>query len=438
MIVTLKTLQQQTFKIEIDPGETVNILKERIEAERGKDFPAGGQKLIYAGKILDDEKCVGDYKIEEKNFVVIMVTKPKAKPAESKPAAEPAPATPAASTNQPSQVEEAKPTQEAPKEEEKKEEAAATTTTTTTTSDTSSTAAAPMDTSSAPAVPTEAEGGATATNLAAAESSLLTGDTYEKAITEMMAMGFDRELVVRAMRASYNNPTRAVDYLLYGIPAGLGEMPAAAAPAAPAGGAPPAPVAAQQPPTQPAATDQAATEQATTEAAQQAATLAAQQAAQLVAQQQVPGDAPQGTATGTTTGTTSTASGSSDDPLSFLRQIPQFQQMRQILRQNPTLLTAFLQQIRQTNPRLLEMINENQEQFVRMLNEPVPDEEAPQAQGGYIQVTPEDKQAIERLKAMGFPEGLVIQAYFACDKDEDLAANFLLREDEEEDDQQQS
>ncbi|XP_057245030.1 UV excision repair protein RAD23 homolog A-like, partial [Malurus melanocephalus] len=74
--VTLKTLQQQTFKIRMEPHETVRALKEKIEAEKGSDaFPVAGQKLIYAGKILSDDVPIREYRIDEKNFVVVMVTK---------------------------------------------------------------------------------------------------------------------------------------------------------------------------------------------------------------------------------------------------------------------------------------------------------------------------------------------------------------------------
>lgn len=42
----------------------------------------------------------------------------------------------------------------------------------------------------------------------------MTGADYESAILNMMEMGFEREEVVRAMRASFNSPDRAVDYLM--------------------------------------------------------------------------------------------------------------------------------------------------------------------------------------------------------------------------------
>ncbi|NXY26615.1 RD23A protein, partial [Atrichornis clamosus] len=131
------------------------------------------------------------------------------------------------------------------------------------------------------------------------------------------------------------------------------------------------------------------------------------------------------------------------NPLEFLREQPQFQNMRQVIQQNPALLPALLQQLGQENPQLLQQISQHQEQFIQMLNEPLGElgelegevgaigDESPQM--NYIQVTPQEKEAIERLKALGFPESLVIQAYFACEKNENLAANFLLSQNFDDD-----
>lgn len=49
-----------------------------------------------------------------------------------------------------------------------------------------------------------------------AASNLVSGNNLEQTIQEIMDMGggnWDRETVTRALRAAYNNPERAVDYL---------------------------------------------------------------------------------------------------------------------------------------------------------------------------------------------------------------------------------
>ncbi|NXR17960.1 RD23A protein, partial [Cinclus mexicanus] len=207
----------------------------------------------------------------------------------------------------------------------------------------------------------------------------VTGSEYETMLSEIVSMGYERERVVAALRASYNNPHRAVEYLLTGIPG----SPEPERP----------PVQESRPAEQPPAEGQ--------------------------------------------------WEGRRENPLEFLREQPQFQNMRQVIQQNPALLPALLQQLGQENPQLLQQISQHQEQFIQMLNEPLGElgelegevgaigDESPQM--NYIQVTPQEKEAIERLKALGFPESLVIQAYFACEKNENLAANFLLSQNFDDD-----
>ncbi|XP_016305749.1 UV excision repair protein RAD23 homolog B-like [Sinocyclocheilus anshuiensis] len=355
MQITLKTLQQQTFKIDIDAEETVKALKEKIENEKGKDnFPVVGQKLIYAGKILNDDAALKEYKIDEKNFVVIMVAKPKAAPASV-----PSSAATAASAASSSTTTTPTPSSETPSESATEEDKPA-----------SSAEPSSTPTSSLP----------NANIFEEATSALVTGQSYENMVTEIMLMGYERDRVVAALRASFNNPDRAVEYLLTDIPAESEGSVGGADPVAPAVGTPALSTGLSLP---------------------------------------------------SSTAPSQPSTGSGANPLEFLRNQPQFLQMRQIIQQNPSLLPALLQQIGRENPQLLQQISSHQEQFIQMLNEPV--QEAGQGGSGgvseaggghmnYIQVTPQEKEAIERLKALGFPEGLVIQAYFACEKNENLAA----------------
>ena len=43
-----------------------------------------------------------------------------------------------------------------------------------------------------------------------------------------------------------------------------------------------------------------------------------------------------------------------------------------------------------------------------------------------IELTEEDRNAIEQLQAMGFSEQAAVEAYLACDRNADVAASYLF------------
>jgi len=377
MLLTFKTLQGQTFTLEVDSDISVKDVKDKIQAEKGVEaFPVEKQKLIYNGKVLENADPLSKYEINEKKFLVVMVPKPQAapaKPAASTPTEAAAKPEAAASEKKEEKMEVDK--KEDVKEPEKKEE------------EKKKESSTPTTPSAAPA------GGEAGLNTA----DLVVGEDYNRMVQNIMDMGYGRDEVVAALTASFNNPDRAVEYLLTGIPPSL-VTEGSAAPAAQ--DAPPASDNAPSTPAQAAAAVAAAVE-----------------------------------------GGGGTAASDPADPLAFLRNQDEFQQMKRLLQQNPSMLNALLQHIGQSNPELLQVISQNQEAFIRMINEPEGGSAGSGGVGGgrpaggggenlgesgVIQVSPQDKEAIERLKALGFPEHLVVQAYFACEKNENLAANFLL------------
>jgi UV excision repair protein RAD23 len=378
-------LKQQKFVIEAEPSETIAELKAKVEKEKG--WEPSVQKLIYSGKILQDDKTIESYNIQEKGFVVCMTQKPRANPgASSSSAAAPsAPSTPAQAPAQ-TPTAPAAPPQAAP-----------------------STA-----TTHAPATPSPAPA-AGAPQDRSSDGMALSSDDREAAIANMEAMGFPRDQIQAAMTAAFYNPDRAVEYLLNGIPENLRRERPAATPSrgATATSAPPTGDAAASPP--PAASAPIGDEPVNLfEAAAQAGQ----------------GNRGGAAARGAPGGTAAGGAGNLD----FLRNNPQFQQLRQIVQQQPQMLEPILQQVGAGNPQLAAMIADRPEEFLRLLAEDQGDDDAALPPGAQaIQVTEEEREAIERLCRLGFERDLVIQAYFACDKNEELAANFLFDQPEDDD-----
>eukprot|EP00891_Asterochloris_glomerata_P000040 jgi/Astpho2/40/Aster-07492 len=62
MMIKVKTLTGKEIEIDIEPNDTIERIKERVEEKEG--IPPVQQRLIFAGKQMGDEKQAKDYNVE--------------------------------------------------------------------------------------------------------------------------------------------------------------------------------------------------------------------------------------------------------------------------------------------------------------------------------------------------------------------------------------
>ncbi|KAI3761472.1 hypothetical protein L1987_51889 [Smallanthus sonchifolius] len=347
MKLTVKTLKGSHFEIRVQPSNTIMAVKKNIEDVQGKDnYPCGQQLLIHNGKVLKDETTLADNKISEEGFVVVMLSKSKSSGSGGASSAQTSSTTAPASNS--TSTPDASSQQQTPK--------------------TSTSSSVPATTHVPATAPANSD------TYGQAASNLVNNNSIEQTIQHIMDIGggsWDTETVTRALRAAYNNPERAIDYLYSGIPdtvevaVPVTQLPATqavnASAAPPSGGPNASPL------------------------------------------NLFPQEIPSG------------AAGGNLGSLDFLRNNQQFRALRSMVQTNPQILQPMLQELGKQNPQLLGLIQENHAEFLQLINEPVDAsegdlfEQADQEMPHAISVTPAEEEAIERLEAMGFDRNLTKQ-----------------------------
>jgi len=365
MKVKVKTLTGAATEFELEPTDTVLSLKEKVAAQHGADVNA--VRLAFSGRVLNNPDTLEASRVKDGDTLIAVI--PKAKPApKPAPAAAPKPDPVPAAAPAPAP---------APSEPEK-----------------------PATTEAGADKPAAPEGGADkpssepipeaqpATQPAApAQPRQPAFQVDDAEVEKLVAMGFPRDECVQALRLAFNNADRAVQFLLEGLPAG-GDV----------GG------------------DDMGDD----------------------------GDDDAGSGGGVPM--------TSSEAFQRLISDPQFQQLRAAIQANPMLLEGLLNQLKQQNPMIYNLIMQNREEFSHWLSAGA----APGGAGGMpsaggaggaggagvrppagaqlppgsrlipLDLSEEDRNNIQSLVEMGFSQGDAIQAYIACDKNIQLAANLLM------------
>ena len=309
MKIIVKNLKQVEYNVEIESDQkTIKDLKNEIEKVHG--FDSNLMKLLHNGVILEDSKTLESYNIKNENVVIMMNSKPKQKPNVSQP--------PQSNTN-----------------------------------------------NNALNNPQLNNNNNNTGNTQSNNNEGNKPDFSEK-VNSLVEMGYEKEKVEKALKASNGRIDLAIEYLTSG---------------------------------------------------------------------NIPESAP----TNLNLGNNNTTNNNSNIDPELVRNASI---IKILCKNNPNKIVSLLNNIKIKSPELLNKIKQNEEEFKNLLISPISQEDlinfrntqqairmASQRRAPQIQLTKEESDAVKRLKQLGnFSQAEVIQAFIACDKNEELTANFLFEQ----------